>query len=195
MCICMNEIGSYKCECPIGTDGEPYIEGCETIDIDQKCSNDNQCPNELKCQDGECISPCVDLPCGRNAYCEAESHSKFCRCLPGYIEGSNGECTSICDGFLCGQNAKCIVANDGPTCKCEDDFSGNSFPGGFCSPDVCSVTNPCTDPQVCVNGRCKERCEGIVCGVGAKCDKATNKCICLPHFLGDPNLLCVPRKF
>lgn len=195
--ICRDEIGSYKCECPLGAKGDPYHEGC-TIQIDEepKCRSNDDCSNELKCDDdGKCVSPCDDLPCGKNAYCEAISHVRFCRCYVGYVEGPNGECVSMCDGFLCGKYAKCIVTSDGPTCKCQDNYAGNPFPGGTCAPDQCSVSNPCDDPQVCVNGRCKERCEGVICGVGAKCDKSSNKCICFPHFLGDPELLCVSRKF
>jgi len=47
---------------------------------------------------------------------------------------------------------------------------------------------------VCVNGRCKQRCEGVVCGIGAVCDTATEKCVCEPYFVGNPELLCMPRK-
>lgn len=71
---------------------------------------------------------------------------------------------------------------------------GNPFPGGRCQPDVCSPEVPCADPSVCISGRCKRRCEGIVCGVGASCDPATNKCVCNPYFIGNPDLLCMPRK-
>ena len=193
--ICINEIGTYKCECPPGTQGDPFIGTCFGTGV-TGCRTDDDCPGDLACTDtGDCVNPCDSLPCGSNAYCEAEDHAAWCRCHPGYAEGPNGDCISMCEGFLCGPNSQCIVARDGPTCKCEGGFNGNPFPGGTCRPDQCSPTNPCADPQVCVNGRCKERCEGVVCGVGAKCDKNTNKCICLPYFLGDPDLLCVPRKY
>lgn len=193
---CRNEIGSYKCECPVGTVGEPYEGQCKNFgDKVPGCLSDNDCLGDSKCgSSGECISPCNDLSCGPNAYCEANAHVRFCRCNPGYIEGVSGECISMCDGFLCGDNAKCIVADNGPTCRCEENYIGNPFPGGSCRPDICSASNPCKEPQTCVNGRCKSRCEGVVCGVGAECDSSTNQCKCLPYFLGDPNLLCVPRK-
>lgn len=192
--ICINEIGTFKCECPPGMTGDPFIGSCIGT-ILEACQKDEDCSYDLAClPSGKCVNPCDALPCGVNAYCEAEDHAAWCRCHPGYAEGPKGDCVSMCEGFLCGPNSNCIVARDGPTCKCESGFSGNPFPGGDCLPDQCSSSIPCQNPQVCVNGRCKERCEGVVCGVGAKCDKNTNKCVCLPFFLGDPDLLCVPRK-
>lgn len=99
-----------------------------------------------------------------------------------------------CDGFVCGIGAQCIVSYDGPTCKCIEGFMGNPFPGGQCVPDVCSPEIPCAEPSVCISGRCKRRCEGVVCGIGAVCDPSTNKCVCNPYFVGNPDLLCMPRK-
>lgn len=101
----------------------------------------------------------------------------------------------VCDSVYCGQGAQCIATFSGPTCTCVEGFIGNPFPGGQCVPDICSSSNPCMEPSVCIGGRCKERCEGIVCGVGATCDKNTNKCVCDPFFIGNPNLICMPRKF
>jgi len=72
---------------------------------------------------------------------------------------------------------------------------GNPFPGGQCVPDVCSPEIPCAEPSVCISGRCKRRCEGVICGIGAMCDPLTNKCVCNPYFVGNPDLLCMPRKY
>lgn len=102
---------------------------------------------------------------------------------------------SECDGFVCGTGAQCIVSYDGPTCKCIEGFMGNPFPGGQCVPDVCSPEIPCAEPSVCISGRCKRRCEGVICGIGAMCDPLTNKCVCNPYFVGNPDLLCMPRKY
>ena len=121
------------------------------------------------------------------------SDAAWCRCLPGFTKGPNEECVSVCEGMLCGENARCVPSKE-PTCKCAEGFVGNPFPGGQCFPDVCSVSNPCQDPQVCVGGRCKERCEDVVCGIGATCNKNTNQCQCLPFHVGNPNLKCAPRK-
>ena len=72
---------------------------------------------------------------------------------------------------------------------------GNPFPGGQCAPDVCSPEVQCAEPSICIGGRCKRRCEGVVCGVGAMCDPQTNKCVCNPYFVGNPDFLCMPRKY
>lgn len=95
---------------------------------------------------------------------------------------------------MCGHGAMCIVTNSGPTCKCPPGEVGNPFPGGSCSTDQCSSNRPCAEPQVCINGRCKQKCDGVVCGVGATCDSASGKCVCEPFFVGNPEMLCMPRK-
>lgn len=93
---------------------------------------------------------------------------------------------------MCGRDAECIVTADGPTCKCPQGYLGNPFPGGNCVTDQCSSSQPCQDGQVCIGGRCKHRCENIVCGVGAKCNPSTGKCVCEANFIGNPALLCMP---
>lgn len=100
-----------------------------------------------------------------------------------------------CNGYMCGQGAICIVTNSGPTCKCPPGEMGNPFPGGSCVTDQCSANRPCIDPQVCINGRCKHKCDGVVCGIGATCDGATGKCVCEPFFVGNPEMLCMPREY
>jgi len=134
------------------------------------------------------------IPCGPNAYCEPEGHTAWCKCLPGYTTGKNEQCVSDCDGTLCGSNAQCISSNAGPTCKCLDGFMGNPFAGGQCVPEVCSPFNPCQDPMICDAGKCKEKCGDVVCGVGAICDVSTNRCVCPPFHVGNPDYKCVPRK-
>ncbi len=196
--LCINEIGGFKCECPPGTAGDPFrgcipVGGSSSESRTEECDDDGDCGPDLACKEGGCVNPCAALPCGPNAICTVENSAAWCRCMPGFKESGNG-CVSICQGYPCGENAQCLVAAEGLTCKCLDGFNGNPFPGGVCHPDVCSSSNPCESPQVCVQGRCKERCEGITCGVGAKCDKNTNRCVCLPFFIGNPDLLCVPRK-
>lgn len=95
--------------------------------------------------------------------------------------------------FPCGQGALCIVTSDGPICKCPTGQIGNPFPGGSCTIDQCSNQRPCKNPLVCINGRCKNKCDsGIVCGVGATCDSSTGRCVCEPNFVGTPDSICMP---
>lgn len=99
-----------------------------------------------------------------------------------------------CSEYFCGHDAVCIVTPDGPTCKCPPGLLGNPFPGGDCVTDQCSPTRPCADAQVCIGGRCKHQCENVVCGVGATCNPSNGRCVCEPNFVGNPDLLCMPRK-
>lgn len=94
----------------------------------------------------------------------------------------------------CGLGAQCVISNIGTTCSCPEGSIGNPFPGGKCIHDICSRNEPCDEDNVCINGRCKQKCEGIVCGIGAYCDPLSNKCSCYPFFDGNPDLLCMPRK-
>lgn len=86
----------------------------------------------------------------------------------------------------------CILTSTGPTCKCPSGQNGNPFPGGQCSIDQCSNQRPCEQPQICIQGRCKQKCEGVVCGVGATCDSNTGRCVCEPNFVGNPDSICMP---
>lgn len=98
-----------------------------------------------------------------------------------------------CNDYFCGQGAVCIVTREGPTCKCPPGLLGNPFPGGVCVTDQCSSSSPCADSQRCIGGRCKHRCENVVCGVGATCEQSSGRCVCEPNFVGNPDFLCMPR--
>lgn len=194
---CINEKGGYKCVCPKGMKGDAYKSGCILDDGSPKfrCTNNKDCSSNLACVNEACVSPCASALCSSNAYCEPENHAPWCRCRVGYVETPNGECVSQCKDYYCGQGALCIVTRDGPTCKCPPGLLGNPFPGGACVTDQCSATRPCSDNQVCIGGRCKHRCEDIVCGIGATCEPSTGKCVCEPYFIGNADLLCMPRKY
>ncbi|CAH1986493.1 unnamed protein product [Acanthoscelides obtectus] len=192
---CLNQRGGYKCVCPKGMTGDAYKGGCilETPGSPKsECHTDTDCASILSCQDGTCISPCATVLCGPHARCEPKNHKGKCVCDSGYNKNSEGHCVSMCEGTVCAPGAQCIVTSSGPTCKCQQDLIGNPFPGGQCTRDVCSKTNPCEEPNVCINGRCKQRCEGVICGIGAHCNPDTNKCVCDHLFVGNPNMLCMP---
>lgn len=101
----------------------------------------------------------------------------------------------VCKDYTCALGAQCIPTSDGPTCRCVEGLTGNPFPGGLCTRDFCSSNNPCEDSKVCISGRCKQRCQGIICGIGAHCEKDSGKCICDHNLVGNPDVVCMPRKF
>ncbi|KAL1451860.1 hypothetical protein WDU94_006196, partial [Cyamophila willieti] len=190
---CVNEKGSFKCVCPKGTSGDPYSLGCAGSGSTRaECRVDAECSPYLQCRAGSCVDPCKGQNCGPHAMCEPQDHRASCRCELGYTEGLDGKCVSLCEGIVCAPGASCIVTGAGPTCTCLDGARGNPFPGGACIPDICSSTQPCPVPSVCVAGRCKARCADVVCGLGAACDPATEKCVCPAFYVGDPEFNCVP---
>lgn len=191
---CVNKKGGYQCVCPKDYTGDPYKSGCifESGTPKSKCLSNDDCASNLACLEGSCVSPCSSLLCGSNAYCETEQHAGWCRCRVGYVKNGDGDCVSQCQDVICGDGALCIPTSEGPTCKCPQGQLGNPFPGGSCSTDQCSAARPCGERQICINGRCKERCEGVVCGIGATCDRNNGKCICEPNFVGNPDLICMP---
>lgn len=99
-----------------------------------------------------------------------------------------------CDKYSCALAAQCIISKTGPTCVCPEGMVGNPFPGGACRRDVCGPGLPCDEPLTCIAGRCRQRCEGVVCGIGASCDENSGHCVCNTYFVGNPDLLCMPRK-
>ena len=54
---CLNEPGSYKCQCPKGTRGDPYTTGCVGSGRTE-CNEDDDCPGQLACENNVCVNPC-----------------------------------------------------------------------------------------------------------------------------------------
>lgn len=92
---CFNTKGGHNCECPKGMSGDPYTNGCNGVPVARtECTSNDDCENYLACVHGSCISPCDNIRCGPNAYCEPDKHAAWCRCVIGFTEGNNNECVS-----------------------------------------------------------------------------------------------------
>lgn len=93
---CHNSRGSFKCQCPTGTVGDPYNEGCRPA---VECSLDSDCPSAAACDKFNGIYKCRDVcqqtMCGPNAECVAVDHAGHCTCRNGY-EGSPNDAVRGC---------------------------------------------------------------------------------------------------
>ena len=194
--VCINLLGSYRCECTDGTAGNAYESGCQGS---SRCRSNDDCPNDTICNEelNVCIDACTQSICGHNSYCIGVNHTATCQCIAGYSGEGNDlakGCTSPCSNFYCGINAHCIVnTQNQPVCQCQNGFYGNPWAGGACLPEIkCSTQLPCPSDQVCINHVCIDICQGQKCGPGAKCDLNSQSCKCLPNYVGDPQVLCVP---
>lgn len=70
-----------SCYCRPGYSGNP-LTGCVPLG----CENDDQCANDKRCYNGQCVNPCIlDNLCALNAECYADNHRAMCRCPVGYV--------------------------------------------------------------------------------------------------------------
>lgn len=75
---CVNQKGGYICQCPAGMSGDPYKSGCvyeDPLRGRTECTSNHDCASNLFCHERSCISPCTNLLCGSNAFCEPENHA------------------------------------------------------------------------------------------------------------------------
>ncbi|KAI1292053.1 Latent-transforming growth factor beta-binding protein 4 [Halotydeus destructor] len=79
--ICKDKPGSYECNCPVDTIGDPYVKGCQPI---VGCTTDHDCPFDRECDSSkQCISPCH--VCGPDAECTVSDHQAICVCTHGKV--------------------------------------------------------------------------------------------------------------
>lgn len=114
--ICNNQPGSYSCQCPGGTAGDPYKDGCSQLKVPESCGPNLPCPGTEVCVSDEFI--------GHNV----------CICQQGYTRDTNSgkckdinECTASTDKPPCGLNAVCKNLPGSYECQCPQGFNGNPF--------------------------------------------------------------------
>uniref|UniRef100_A0A8D2MZ83 FBN2 protein n=1 Tax=Zonotrichia albicollis TaxID=44394 RepID=A0A8D2MZ83_ZONAL len=201
--VCINQIGSFRCECPTGFSYNDLLLVCEDID---ECSNG-------------------DNLCQRNADCINSPGSYRCECAAGFKLSPNGACIdrnecleipNVCSHGLCVDmqgSYQCICHNgfkasqDQTMCMDVDECEQYPCGNGTCKNTVGSYNclcypgfeltrnNDCVDidecssfGQVCRNGRCfneigsfKCLCnEGYELTLDGKNCVDTNECVALP---------------
>ncbi|NXD85850.1 FBN2 protein, partial [Halcyon senegalensis] len=202
--VCINQIGSFRCECPTGFSYNDLLLVCEDID---ECSNG-------------------DNLCQRNADCINSPGSYRCECAAGFKLSPNGACVdrnecleipNVCSHGLCVDmqgSYQCVCHNgfkasrDQTMCMDVDECERHPCGNGTCKNTVGSYNclcypgfelthnNDCMDidecssffGQVCRNGRCfneigsfKCLCnEGYELTLDGKNCIDTNECVALP---------------
>lgn len=126
--VCINMIGSFRCECPMGFVYNDKLLICEDID---------ECQNGPVCQQN---AVCLNLP-----------GSYRCECKPGYRVTPTGQCL---DRNECVENpnvcnpGQCIDMVGSYRCHCPNGYSATTAPAMCVDRDEC-------ERQPCGNGTCK----------------------------------------
>jgi Calcium-binding EGF domain. len=113
--ICNNEPGGFSCECPGGTSGDAYREGC-TKELPFSCSKEKPCPGSEQCVRDEFVGSSVCI-CQRGYTRDPETGK--CRDI--------NECLELRDKPACGLNAVCRNLPGSYECQCPPGFNGNPF--------------------------------------------------------------------
>uniref|UniRef100_A0A8C4T425 Fibrillin 2b n=1 Tax=Erpetoichthys calabaricus TaxID=27687 RepID=A0A8C4T425_ERPCA len=127
--VCINQIGSFRCECPMGFSYNNILLICEDID---------------ECNSG-------DILCQRNANCINIPGSYRCECSPGFKLSPTGACIdrNECQEIpnVC-SHGECIDTQGSYRCACHNGFKATA------DLTMCMDIDEC-DRQPCGNGTCK----------------------------------------
>ncbi|XP_057697171.1 fibrillin-2b isoform X1 [Corythoichthys intestinalis] len=127
--VCINQIGSFRCECPMGFSYNNILLICE--DIDECNSGDNLCQRNAKC---------INIP-----------GSYRCECSPGFKLSPSGACVdrNECQEIpnVC-SHGECIDTQGSYRCLCHNGFKATA------DQTMCMDIDEC-DRQPCGNGTCK----------------------------------------
>lgn len=134
--VCINQLGSFRCECPMGFQYNDQLISCEDMD---------------ECQNGPL--------CQQNADCINTPGSYRCECSPGYRLTPTGHCLdrNECHDIpnVC-SHGQCIDTVGSYHCICRNGFK--------VTPDktMCMDTDEC-ERQPCGNGTCKNTVGSYSC--------------------------------
>ncbi|XP_077462687.1 fibrillin-2b [Stigmatopora argus] len=127
--VCINQIGSFRCECPMGFSYNNILLICE--DIDECNSGDNLCQRNAKC---------INIP-----------GSYRCECSAGFKLSPSGACVdrNECQEIpnVC-SHGECIDTQGSYRCLCHNGFKATA------DQTMCMDIDEC-DRQPCGNGTCK----------------------------------------
>ncbi|XP_054989842.1 nidogen-2 [Sorex araneus] len=168
--ICINLVGSYRCDC---------VSGYQLADDLHTCTLIEQVTNP--CEDGS--HTCAPADQARCIYHGGRSFS--CTCLPGYV-GDGHRCTDVdeCSENTCHPSANCFNTPGSFSCYCQPGYNGDGF---HCHEDSSSKLKPCeqqyldalaqaADPQSRIN---IPHCDDQGNYMPLQCHSSTGFCWCV----------------
>uniref|UniRef100_H0VCB6 Delta-like protein n=1 Tax=Cavia porcellus TaxID=10141 RepID=H0VCB6_CAVPO len=207
---CIDEVGTFRCFCPSGWEGEL----CDTDSNDclpDPCHSRGHCHDLVNdfycaCNDGwkgkTCHSrefQCDAYTCSNGGTCYDSGDTFRCACLPGW-KGST--CTiaenSSCLPNPCMNGGTCVGSGDSFSCICRDGWEGRtcttpdstlscSYNGGICVDGVnwfrCECAPGFAGPDCRIN---IDECQSSPCAYGATCVDEIDgyRCSCPPGRTG-----------
>ena len=189
---CVNTIGSYKCQCWEGYEGDGFncADANECDDGTSGCHSKANCKNtagsfECSCKTGftgdgfNCtdIDECKegkDERCSKNSICINTPGDYECECLEGYFGDGYCEDVDECNAEVipCDEHATCSNSMGSYSCECDQGWRGNGT--------VCADINECE--------------EGAKCAGNATCynSDGSYRCKCNKGFKGNGAEKCHP---
>uniref|UniRef100_A0A8C4R8Q0 EGF-like domain-containing protein n=1 Tax=Eptatretus burgeri TaxID=7764 RepID=A0A8C4R8Q0_EPTBU len=127
--VCINQVGSFRCECPLGFSYNDQLLLCEDID--------------------ECVNS--DHLCFNNAFCVNIPGSYRCECTKGYSRSPSGTCVdrNECSEIpnIC-SHGECVDTPGSYVCICHAGFTVTEDKAMCIDVDEC-------EQKPCGNGTCR----------------------------------------
>lgn len=157
--LCINNPGSFTCQCPGGMAGDPFNGGCAKSDLRE-------------------VAVCDESrPCGKDENCVIDNYigKNVCVCRQGFARDPTtnecvdvDECSATSSRAVCGLNSLCKNLPGSYECFCPPNFYGNPY---VVCEECKSAECQCKPPYKFVGGNCiLAGCQdGGKCPTGADC--------------------------
>ncbi|XP_022084521.1 sushi, von Willebrand factor type A, EGF and pentraxin domain-containing protein 1-like [Acanthaster planci] len=199
---CMEQLESFRCECPAGLTGEH----CQTDVIDcqqDSCFNGGTCVDELNGFSCTCAAGYQGDDCSiRIDFFSTEETGYQCECFAGFTGPDCETNVNECASEPCSNGGICIDGVDSFECICLEGFEGPRCEGhtDLCNPNPCHHNAVCEAEGedyycACPAGLSGRDCEiqvdvcyeGTTCLNGGSCalPAMDQLCLCVDGFVGE----------